>query len=193
MQLAVMEFGPTLLVFEVRGLVGKSDGYPQVVTNEYYTTEGVIKGGQFYAKGSTKGEKLEAPEVRVAPGGAFGAFINAMRTRKPEDNNCDAETAHYSAACCHLPNISYRLGQTGSYDKAKGAIGNNAQVVEVLEKIRDNTKAAIGTPVDQTEYTIGRVLTFDPASEQFTGEGSDQANKLLTREYRAPFVVPSEV
>ena len=33
-------------------------------------------------------------------------FINAKRTRKPEDNNCDAEVAHYSAACWRLSEIS---------------------------------------------------------------------------------------
>jgi hypothetical protein len=37
------------------------------------------------------------------------------------------------------------------------------------------------------------VLTFDPASEQFTGERSEEANKLLTRNYRAPYVVPENV
>ena len=48
-------------------------------------------------------------------------------------------------------------------------------------------------PVDQTTYTIGPVLTFDPATEKFTGDHAEAANKLLTREYRAPFVVPENV
>ena len=47
-------------------------------------------------------------------------------------------------------------------------------------------------------WVIGPELKFDPASERFTGEksGSEQveaANKLLTREYRDPFVVPKTV
>ena len=193
-QLAVLEFGPTILLFEVRGLTGRNKNYPNVVTNEFHTTEGVIKqGGTFTPKSGGKAEKVEVADVpRVAPGGAFGSFINAMRTRKPEDNNCDAETAHLSSALIHLANISYRLGTQGTYDKARGAIGDNTEVVATLERIRDNTKA-VGVPIDKTVYTIGPVLTFDPATEKFTGEQAEAANKLLTRPYRAPFIVPETV
>lgn len=40
-------------------------------------------------------------------------------------------------------------------------------------------------------YRTGRDLRFDPASMKFTGDGD--ANKLLTRNYRAPYVVPERV
>jgi predicted dehydrogenase len=40
-------------------------------------------------------------------------------------------------------------------------------------------------------YVTGRTLTFDPAKEMFVGD--DEANRLLTREYRSPYVVPNEV
>ncbi|MEX2176905.1 MAG: Gfo/Idh/MocA family oxidoreductase [Pirellulaceae bacterium] len=206
MQLGVMEFGPTTLVFEVRGLVGKHKDWPNDVSNSFYTTEGVIKDEQivvngkkvtvpfFYPKDGSKPQKLEvAGDVQVAPGGAFGSFINAIRTRNPEDCNCGVEVAHYSSALCHLPNISYRLGTQGTFDKARGSIGDdNKEAVATLERIRDNCRA-VGVPIDKTTYTIGPVLTFDPANERFTGERADEANKLLTREYRAPFVVPETV
>jgi predicted dehydrogenase len=38
-------------------------------------------------------------------------------------------------------------------------------------------------------YRTGRQLTFDPATEQFAGD--DEANALLTREYREGFEVPT--
>jgi predicted dehydrogenase len=193
-QLAVMEFGDTLLVFEVRGLTGnkKFADWPTQVTNEYYTTEGVIKGGKFYAKGSDKGEGLQGgDDAKVAPGGAFGSFTAAMRSRNPKDNNCDAETAHYSAALCHLANISYRLGRQVAYSKdAPKEAGENQIVRESFAKIRDNCHG-VGIKLDDANYTLGLPLTFDPAKEQFVG--SDAANKLLTRPYRAPYVVPEVV
>jgi predicted dehydrogenase len=195
MQLAVLEFGPVTLLFEVRGLTSKHKEWPNVVTNSFFTTEGVIKeGGMFYPKSGGPPQKVEVPDdqVRVAPGGAFGSFINAMRSRRPEDNNCDAEVAHYSSALIHLANISYRLGKPGTYDKARGAIGDNKEVVATLERIRDNSKA-VGVPIDKTIYTIGPVLTFDPATERFVGEHAEEANRLLTRDYRRPFVVPQQV
>jgi hypothetical protein len=38
---------------------------------------------------------------------------------------------------------------------------------------------------------VGRTLEFDPISMRFIND--DEANKMLTREYRAPFVVPDQV
>jgi predicted dehydrogenase len=193
-QLTVMEFGETLLVFETRGLTGNKEfpDWPTQVTNEFYMEGGVIRGGKFYAKGSDKGESLQGgDEATVAPGGAFGSFTNAMRTRNPKDNNCDAEVAHYSAALCHLGNISYRLGNTVPFNKeAPKEAGSNSIVQESFAKIRDNI-AGVGIKLDTAAYTIGRTLTLDPKTEQFIGD--DGANALLTRQYRAPYVVPTNV
>ncbi|QDU31283.1 Inositol 2-dehydrogenase [Anatilimnocola aggregata] len=193
-QLSVMEFGDTLLVFETRGLTGNKShpDWPTQVTNEFYMTDGVIKGGKFYAKGSDKGESLKGgDDATVAPGGPFGSFTAAMRSRNPKDNNADAETAHYSAALCHLANISYRLGKQVPYSKtAPKEAGDNKIVHESFAKIRENC-AGVGVKLDNAEYTLGRTLTFDPAKEQFVGD--DAANLLLTRPYRAPYVVPEKV
>ncbi len=40
-------------------------------------------------------------------------------------------------------------------------------------------------------YRLGRVLSFDPVTESVKGD--DEANRLLRREYRAPYVVPEQV
>jgi hypothetical protein len=40
-------------------------------------------------------------------------------------------------------------------------------------------------------YRVGRDLRFDPARMQFTDDA--EANKLLTRDYRRPYVVPDKV
>jgi predicted dehydrogenase len=58
MQLGVMEFGPTILLFEVRGLVGKHKDWPNDVSNTFYTTEGVIKEGKFHPKGGGAPQNL---------------------------------------------------------------------------------------------------------------------------------------
>ena len=40
-------------------------------------------------------------------------------------------------------------------------------------------------------YRVGRSLTFDGATERFVGD--DEANKLLGRKYRAPYLLPEKV
>ena len=40
-------------------------------------------------------------------------------------------------------------------------------------------------------YRLGRVLTFDPAKEKFVGD--KEADTMLTRPYRKPYVVPDKV
>ncbi|MFC1543199.1 Gfo/Idh/MocA family oxidoreductase, partial [Candidatus Neomarinimicrobiota bacterium] len=40
-------------------------------------------------------------------------------------------------------------------------------------------------------YLVGRDLTFDGKKEEFVGDS--EANKLLTRDYRKPYIVPSSV
>ncbi|MCA9246242.1 MAG: Gfo/Idh/MocA family oxidoreductase [Planctomycetales bacterium] len=189
-QLAVYDYGETLLVFETRGLVDKHKDFKRKVTNEYYTSEGVIRGGKFTAREGGKTYDVEVPETHVTPGGPFGAFIAAVRSRKPEDNNADAEVGHYSAALCHLANISYRLGEDVPFNKKTQSLGDNKQVVESFETIRENLQA-VGVQLAETKYRLGRQLKIDVDKERFIGD--DEANALLTRAYRAPFVVPEKV
>jgi predicted dehydrogenase len=196
MQMAVMKFGDVLLVFEVRGLVDKPkvEDFPFKfkVGNEYYTTEGRIANGQFYPKKGGKPERLARFDVKVAPGGAFGSFINAVRSRKAEALNATVEHGHYSSALCHLPNISYRLGEKVPFNRKTKSLGDNREVVATFENLLENLKGT-GVRLEEATYQLGRTLTVDPKTERFTGEGSAEANLLLTRKYRAPFVVPDKV
>jgi predicted dehydrogenase len=42
-----------------------------------------------------------------------------------------------------------------------------------------------------TSYRLGRSLNFDPRTQKYIGD--DEANRMLTRNYRKPFVVPQNV
>ncbi|MGK0199547.1 MAG: hypothetical protein ACI91J_002833, partial [Yoonia sp.] len=45
--------------------------------------------------------------------------------------------------------------------------------------------------IDKEKLALGPALKMNPKTERFTN--NDAANKLLTREYRKPFVVPEIV
>ena len=190
MQISVYEYDEAILLFETRGLVGKSGAPDRNVSNEYYTTEGMIKGGTFYPNNGGAPIKAKGQADPVTPGGAFGSFIQAVRSRNPDEINCDAEVAHYSAALCHLGNISYRLGKQDAFSGNVNPFGDNDQIQGSLDMLQNNLKA-VKIDLNTATCAIGRDLQFDPATESFKGD--DQADALLTRPYRKPYVVPSRV
>ncbi len=193
-QLTIMDFGGPLLVFEVIGLVNREgvDGkkYPTNVGNEFYLEAGTIRGGKFYPKDSDVAEELAVPDVQMDTD-HFGNFIRAMRSRKVEDLNADIEAAHLSAACCHLGNISYRLGEQVSGATRPGVLDKHEEIARSWERVLTTVKGAIDLDVAQNTYQLGPMLTFDPKAEKFVG--NSQADLLLTRLYRKPFAVPDRV
>jgi predicted dehydrogenase len=192
-QISVMDYGDTQLIFEVRGL-GTPAYHGVKVGNIAHLEAGTIVEGKFYPNGRTEAvplSKIVKGEVRRGPGkGHFGNFIAAVRSRKVEDLNADILQGHYSAALCHLPNISYRLGEDVPFSRSSGAFGDDkeayATIARMEEHLRENKVA-----LDGLNYRLGRKLTFDASSESFLGD--PQANELLTRPYRAPFVVPEHL
>ena len=63
-----------------------------------------------------------------------------MRSRKVEDLNADILEGHYSAALCHLANISYRLGQEVPFNKPTGAFGDDKDAYETLARMEEHLK-----------------------------------------------------
>jgi predicted dehydrogenase len=193
MQLAVYEFGDVTVVVEVRGLVGNAkDGgnkWPQKVSNEFYTSEGMVRDGKFHPKSGGKEHEVAIESVHVTPGGPFGSFIKCVRDHAPKEVNAPITNAHYAAALCHLANISYVLGKEVPFSQEPEGM-SNPQVAESFETIKKNLKA-VGVNLDKTSYRMGRTLAIDPKAERFIGDA--EADALLTREYRAPYVVPDEV
>jgi len=173
-QLTIFDFGECKLFFEDYGLV---TGQTRKVTNEFYLEQGAIKGGRFYPKGKDKPEDLVSVDYTCYEGGNFGNFINCVRSRKQEELNAEILHGHRAAACCHLGNISYRLGQP--------------DMVRAFEGMKEHLRTHTDMDLDKAEFCLGPWLEFDPEKEKFVG--SAEADRLLTRDYREPFVVPERV
>jgi hypothetical protein len=189
-QVAMFDFGDTQLIFEVRGL--KTDDYRgQAIGNTFHFEEGVVAGDKFYPNGGKEPEPVAKVQPdRVSKGGNFEEFIRAMRTRDKALLDWDIEMAHYSSALIHMANISHRLGKrvtfTGVADPFQSDKFGNETFARMSDHLRSN-----GLQVERSSYRLGRGLAFDPTAERFIGD--EQANALLTRNPRPPFVIPDKV
>ena len=81
--------------------------------------------------------------------------------------------------------------------------GGEHHFANFIDCVRSRKKEDLRAPIEEghisctlvhlanASYILGRVLNFDPATEQVIGD--DEANQLLRGTYRAPYVVPEEV
>jgi predicted dehydrogenase len=189
---AFMDFGGTELIFEVRGLPSKPYR-GQKIGNTLHLEEGTVAGGQFHPRNGGTPEPLPIAGGRRQGGENvhFANFIAAVRSRRIEDLKADVLQGHYSAALCHLPNISYRLGEQVPFGGSAKALEGYRDAEDALERMDEYLAKQNGLRLSDLQLTVGRKLTVDPGSESLVGD--EQANQMLTRNYREPFVVPVKV
>jgi len=188
-QVIVHDYGDRSLVFEVRGLPtedlrGARVGVIFEGSEGYVVMTSYSSGAAFDQDGNT---------IREFSGGGdhYANFVDAVRSRDHGDLNADILEGHLSSALCHLGNISYRLGE----------VATNEEVLERLQSMgaADNVQATLDRTVahlkenqvdlQATPFRVGPLLKFDPQAETFVDR--PEATEMLTREYRAPFVVPT--
>ncbi|HZU39305.1 MAG TPA: Gfo/Idh/MocA family oxidoreductase [Gemmataceae bacterium] len=187
-QICVFDYGNAELIFEVRGLPTKPYR-GAMVGNVFHCTDGylVVPSYDSAVAFSPKGEVIR----RFHQGGDhFGNFVQVVRSRRVEDLHADILEGHLSSALCHLGNISYRLGTPTPFNKQSRAFGDDKAAGETFERMEEHLKQD-AVPLDRTDYQLGRKLTLEPGQESFVGDA--QANGMLTRHYRKPFVVPAKV
>jgi predicted dehydrogenase len=187
-EIAFMDYGDVQLVFETRGLpTPKFKGAD--VGNVFHGTEGYVvltsyTTGAAFDKDGKQVEKFEGG------GNHHRNFIEAVRSRKSTDLHADIAEGHLSSALCHLANISYRCGTDVPFNEKTKAFGDNKEAYETFERTMDHLKEN-KVPMDGQMYRLGKRLQVDVAKERFVDDA--QADALLTRPYRKPFVVPTEV
>jgi hypothetical protein len=114
-------------------------------------------------------------------------FIDAVRSRDPKKLNARPEIGLHSTGWCHLANVAFLAGEATPADELASFKSDSPACRELAEefaRILADNKIADG------ELRVSRPLHFDAQSERFTGEHAAGANKYLTRQFRAPFVVP---
>ena len=217
-QIALHDYDGAPLIFEVRGLPEKKgaktmdkylgagvgcvihceNGY--LVIPSYSEATAYDKDGkklQEFKGGKAKKAKGAAPAAAGAvvmdfqeDSSHFGNFIKAVRSRKMSDLNGPIHEGHLSSALCHMPNISYRLGQKAAPGEMLEQIKGNKAMAETFGRFKEHL-AANEINLDETKAVIGPMLKMDTKAERFIDNAA--ANALVKEKQRAPFVVPDEV
>ncbi len=182
-QLAIFDYGHCLLVFDVRGLAGKTN--LGVSNHVFFNKDAKQKKTISHGIKGIKDPLAARGEVDV-----FENFIQAVRNRREEDLDAHVFEGHVSSGLCHLANLSYRLGKKTKFNKKKKSFGGNRKAYEYFERMQDHLKEN-GLKLQETNYIVGRTLHFDSNTE--TIRDDEEANRLLTRAYRPPYVVPVKV
>jgi predicted dehydrogenase len=198
-EIAIYDYKPAPLIFEVRGLPAKKgsttmDAYKNAVRigihiqceNGYYLAG--ENGGWVYDNDDKKVKQFTQRGQKDHQAN----FIKAVRSRKQEDVVAPILDGHYSSALCHLGNISYRVGKQVPPTQLEDQIKGDKLAVDAFERVKAHLTAN-GVDLGATPPTLGPWLTLDPKAERFTGALSEEANKLVKRDYRAPYVIPDQV
>ena len=191
-QIVALDYGDLQITYEVRGL--KTESYLDArIGTIFRCADGyLVVALNGVAAFDPKGQKIKSFGARPADGddiGHLSNFVEAVKGCNPQGVRVGVLEGHVGSAMCHLPNISYRLG-TPKPLSTREPFGAIAAGNECYDRVCHHLKAN-GINLDKTPFRMGRVLTFDPRTETFVGDA--EADRLLRRDYRKPFVVPETV
>lgn len=188
-QVCFHTFGDKRLIFEVRGL--KTDAYMGAKVGVIvYGSEGYMVIPSY---SSATVFSKDGKEIKQFKGGSdqnhYNNFIEAFKARDMSKLNAEILEGHLSSALCHVGNISYRLGSLESLSALETQLAKDPEGLETTKRFAEHLKAN-GVDLTGNKIQVGPLLKILP-NETFTGPRSEEANAMLSREYRAPYLLPT--
>jgi hypothetical protein len=201
-QIALLDYQPAPIMCEIRNVTaGKSKDAIGMFRN-LTSDAGVVidcEGGYFAGEAPTgaffdkEGKKIkDLPEdgssqrLEVLH---LSHFVAAVRSRKTSDLAAEALEGHRSTSCCHMANISHRIGKQSAPEAIGETIKADRELSDAFERCREYLRIN-GVDLSATPAVLGPWVTHDPKHERFVKGFAHEANGLSERKYRAPFVVP---
>src|SRR5207249_8398120 len=86
-------------------------------------------------------------------------FLAAVRSRKAGGLAAEALQGHHSTACCHMANVSYRLGKQARPEVIRETIQTNRELTDAFERCRDYRREN-EVSLDTTPAVLGPWVTF---------------------------------
>jgi predicted dehydrogenase len=198
--IALFDYQPAPLICEVRNV--RASKSPDAMGKFRNQNRGIVidcEGGYFAGDASSgaffdkTGKKVkDFAEENKSLGletAHLANFFAAVRSRKANELAAEAMVGHHSTACCHMANVSHRLGQSARPEVIREKIQGSPQLTDAFERCREYLREN-EVNLETTPAMLGPWVTFDPKQERFVQDHADEANALSRREYRRPFVVP---
>lgn len=198
--IALLDYQPAPIICEVRNVRASksSDGMGKfrnqnrglVIDCEGGYFAGDASGGALFDKHDKKIKDLpdDGSSKRLETS-HLSNFIAAVRSRKSGDLAAEALEGHHSTACCHIANVSYRLGKQARPEAIQEAIRASRDLSDAFERCRQYLREN-QVNLDTTPAVLGPWVTYDSKNERFIDDHADKGNALSQREYRKPFIVP---
>lgn len=210
-QITIFEYGDIPIIYEVRGLPTKEGDSNMDIYHSISTAGVVMQSGRPSPSPNTgvvvqcedgyvdltslvafNNVGKEIKRFKSFSPGPKASFINAVRSRKINDIRTDILEGHLSTALCHMGNISYRIGKESSNEQIREIIQGDKDSLEAFSRFQKHLSAN-GVSLKETPPVLGPWLRINSKKERFFGKFSRQANKLITRDYRKPFIVPEQI
>jgi predicted dehydrogenase len=199
-QVAVLDYQPVPLVCEVRNL--RKSKSPDSLGSFRGRDHGVLidcEGG-YFAGDANGGAVFDRKDQKIKeytePRGAewpvathLTNFVEAIRSRRSADLHAEVLDGYLSVSCCHMANVSHRLGKQAAPEAIAEAVRDNRDLADAFHRCCDHLRAN-GIDLAASPPVLGPWVTFDGKQHCFAGELADQANALSRRPPREPFVVP---
>ncbi|MCH8193288.1 MAG: hypothetical protein IIA65_04645, partial [Planctomycetes bacterium] len=147
----------------------------------------ISRGGGFAY--DLDGEKLKQ---YVGDGGGAHEqnFIDAIRSGKATDLNCEIGEGHLSTVMCHQANVAFQLGHPVTEETVHADMRRHDDALETFEDMSAQI-TGMGVDLKRNHFIMGPKITYDNAAEHFTGEYSNEANALIKLTGRKGFEIPA--
>ena len=199
-QIALFDYRPAPLICEIRNLSAGKGGASLgkfrnrdrgvVIDCEGGYFAGDASGGAVFDKAGKKVKDFpDDGSSKTLETTHLANFMAAVRSRKASDLPAEALEGHLSAGCCHMANISHRLGKESPPESIRAAIEGNRELADAFDRCREYLREN-HVDLGSTNATLGPWVSFDSREQRFVQDFASEANHLSRRQYREPFVVP---
>ena len=119
----------------------------------------------------------------------FRNWLQAVAAHDRSQLHAEILEGHLSTTLCLTGEVSHRVGEEMAVEEIAERIAGNDVLSSAFDRMTSHLRAnEVDIDGEQKRLTMGAELEFDNTTEDFCGHS--EANSLLTRNYRAQFVVP---